>query len=97
METKAKMRKYNVYRIAEGQGCFARSYRNDFIGETWAISEKKACSNIRFRCVKEGNYDLLCPIFDSYGEGRVDFHLEAFPASVDPHNKASWFGGTFDD
>lgn len=40
---------YKVYYIGEGTGCYAKDYCKILIGETWAVSDKKACSNVRYQ------------------------------------------------
>ena len=76
-------RKYNVYRIGTGYGCYARDYRRDFVGSTWAVSDKRACNQVRYRALKNDRFDLVAPMYDSRDEGMVKFHLEAVLASED--------------
>ena len=85
MESK---RKYNVYRVGTGYGCFARNYRRDFIGSTWAVSDKRACSQVRYRESQKYNFNLLEPLYDSLDMGYVTFSLEAVLASEDPYVEA---------
>ena len=77
--------KYNVYRIGTGFGCYAREYRRDYLGSTFAVSEKQAINNIRHR---HGNYIDLDGLSDSLGMGYVTFSLKAFPNSEDPYVEA---------
>lgn len=83
-----KKSKYHVYRVGTGFGCFARNYRRDFIGSTWAQSDKKACSQVRYREQQKLNFNLLEPLWDSHDMGYVTFHLEAVLASEDPYVEA---------
>lgn len=85
MESKHK---YNVYRVGTGYGCFARNYRRDFIGSTWAVSDKRACSQVRYRESQKYNFNLLEPLYDSLDLGYVTFRLEAVLASEDPYVEA---------
>ena len=85
MESKHK---YNVYRVGTGYGCFARNYRRDFIGSTWAVSDKRACSQVRYRESQKYNFTLLEPLYDSLDMGYVTFRLEAVLASEDPYVEA---------
>ena len=83
-----KYSKYNVYRVGTGYGCYARNYRRDFIGSTWAVSDKRACSQVRYRETQKYNFNLLEPLYDSHDMGYVTFHLEALLASEDPYVEA---------
>lgn len=85
MESKHK---YNVYRVGTGYGCFARNYRRDYIGSTWAVSDKRACSQVRYRESQKYNFNLLEPLYDSLDMGYVTFRLEAVLASEDPYVEA---------
>lgn len=80
-----RKKKYNVYRIGTGYGCYARNYRRDFIGATWAVSDKRACNQVRYREQQRYNFNLLEPLYDSLDMGYVTFHLEAVIASEDPY------------
>ena len=80
--------KYHVYRVGTGFGCYARNYRRDFMGSTWAVSEKQACSQVRYRESQKYNFNLLEPLYDSLGMGYVTFHLKAVLASEDPYVEA---------
>lgn len=82
--TKPKQ-KYHVYRVGIGEGCYARNYRRDFVGFTWAVSEKQARSLVRYRVLHNEKFDLIAPMYDSRDEGMVNFHLEAVPAEEDPY------------
>ena len=46
--------KYNVYLVGRGHGCYAAEVKRTFMGETWAVSEKKAASNIHYRIRQNG-------------------------------------------
>ena len=80
--------KYHVYRVGPGFGCYARNYRRDFIGSTWAVSEKQAVNNVRHREALKNNFILTEPLYDSLGMGYVTFHLKAVLASEDPYVEA---------
>ena len=42
-----KYKKFNVYITKKGDGCY--SDESWFAGQTWAVSAKQACNNVRFR------------------------------------------------
>lgn len=71
---------YNVYYVGKGNGCYAENYQKTYLGDVWAISEKQACSYVRFRNRDKerpnGGYstDVLGDIYD---EGTVMFTYEA--------------------
>lgn len=73
-------KKYSVYYVGKGTGCYAEDYQRTYLGDTWATSPEKACSNVRFRLRDEkhpnGGYstDFLG---DSEDMGFVDFYYEA--------------------
>lgn len=75
-----KKKHYEVYYVGEGTGCYAKDYKKIYIGDTWATSEKKACSNVRFRLRDKNNpnggysTDIMG---DSEGMGYVKFRYEA--------------------
>ena len=79
---------YHVYRVGTGHGCFARNYRRDFVGSTWAVSEAQACNQVRYRALQRNNFNILAPIYDSHDLGYVTFKLEAFISSEDPYAEA---------
>lgn len=79
------MNKYHVYRFGVGSGCYARDYKRDFVGSTWAVSDKQAINQVKWREQKKYNFNLLEPIHDSLGMGYVTFYLKAFKASEDPY------------
>lgn len=71
---------YKVYYVGEGSGCYAKDYKRVFLGDTWAISEKQACNNVRFRhrdkqCPNGGN--SISYLDDSQGLGYVIYKYEA--------------------
>ena len=68
--------KYNVYLVGRGHGCYADEIRKTFMGETWAVSEKKAASNIHYRLRQSGE-KLPEDYSDSSGSGYVVWTLEA--------------------
>lgn len=78
----APKKKYYVYRIGEGWGCYARNYKSDYIDSTWAISEKQACNNIRYKYKKDMSWDLEEPYGDAMDMGGVTFRLKAVLADV---------------
>ena len=72
--TKQK-RKYQVFWVGTGTGCYAKDYCREFLGETWAVSEAQACNNIRYRT----GFPLCDELGDRAGEGYVFFIMEAKP------------------
>lgn len=80
--------KYNVYRVGTGYGCYAREYRRDFVGSTWALSDKQACNQVKWREQQKYNFNFLEPIYDSLDMGYVTFYLKAFKTSEDPYVEA---------
>lgn len=68
--------KYNVYLVGCGHGCYADEIRKTFMGETWAVSKKKAASNIHYRLRQSGE-KLPEDYSDSSGSGYVVWTLEA--------------------
>ena len=79
--------KYHVYRVGEGWGCYARNYRSDLVGKTYAESPAKAVNNVRWNLKKQGLY-LENYQGDSLGLGGVQFRLQAVRADEDPHEQA---------
>lgn len=77
--------KYHVYRVGTGYGCFAKDYRRDFLGTTWAVSEKQACNRIRYRVLHQNHFDVVSTMYDSDDQGYVKWHLEAVLASEDKY------------
>ena len=71
---------YDVYYVGKGNGCYAEDYKKIYLGDVWAVSEKQACSFVRYRHRDEknpnGGYgaDILG---DSQDEGMVLFTYEA--------------------
>jgi len=74
MET--NKRKFTVYLVGHGSGCYAKEYRRELIGSTWATSAAKAVSNIKYRLRQKGEY-LPDDLGDSEGMGFVHYELEA--------------------
>ena len=72
-------RKYEVYLVGHGTGCYASEYYREPLGETWATSAAKAISNIRYRLRQKGEL-LPDDLGDSEGMGFVHYELEAVPA-----------------
>ena len=72
-------RKYEVYLVGHGTGCYASEYYREALGETWAVSPEKAISNIRYRLRQKGEL-LPDDLGDSEGMGFVHYTLEAVPA-----------------
>ena len=68
--------KYNVYLVGRGHGCYAAEVKRTFMGETWAVSEKKAASNIHYR-IRQNGEKLPEDYSDSSGQGYVVWTLEA--------------------
>lgn len=77
MET--NKRKFTVYLVGHGTGCYASEYYKEFLGETWAVSPEKAIANIRYRLRQKGEL-LPDDLGDSEGMGFVHYELEAVPA-----------------
>lgn len=71
---------YDVFYVGYGEGCYAKNYRREFVGSTWAVSPEKACSNVRYRLRDDKyphggySYDVMG---DSAGMGSVSFSFEA--------------------
>ena len=68
--------KYNVYLVGRGHGCYAAEVKRTFMGETWAVSEKKAASNVHYR-IRQNGETLPEDYSDSSGQGYVVWTLEA--------------------
>ena len=68
--------KYNVYLVGRGHGCYAAEVKRTFMGETWAVSEKKAASNVHYR-IRQNGEKLPEDYSDSAGQGYVVWTLEA--------------------
>jgi len=66
--------KYKVYLVGKGVGCYAEDYCNDFLGETWAVSEKQAISQVRYR---KGGGPSTWILGDCLDEGAVYFSFKA--------------------
>ena len=77
---KSNKKHYAVYYVGHGDGCYAKDYCNVFLGETWAVSPEKACSNVRYR-MRDDKYPHGGYGYDSIGdrceEGSVFFEFEA--------------------
>lgn len=71
---------YEVYYVGTGSGCYAKEYQKTYLGDVWAVSEKQACSFVRYRYrdgnMPNGGYSTgtLGDIFD---EGEVLFTYKA--------------------
>lgn len=74
MET--NKRKFTVYLVGHGSGCYASEYYKEVLGETWAVSPEKAIANIRYRLRQKGEL-LPDDLGDSEGMGFVHYELEA--------------------
>lgn len=72
-------RKYEVYLVGHGTGCYASEYYREALGSTWAPSAAKAISNIKYRLRQKGEL-LPDDLGDSEGMGFVHYTLEAVPA-----------------
>jgi hypothetical protein len=72
----ATKKKYRVYLLGKGNGCYAHEYSKDFMGETWAVSKKQATSNIHYR-IRKNHEELPQPLYDSMGYGFVEYVLVA--------------------
>lgn len=73
-------RHYEVYYVGKGSGCYAKDYQKTYLGDVWAVSEKQACSFMRYRYrTKEfpnGGYRNNY-LGDRLDEGEVCFTYEA--------------------
>lgn len=69
-------RRYDVFLVGHGHGCYAKEYCRERIGGTWAVSAEKAISNIRYRLRQSGEL-LPDDLGDSEGMGYVHYELEA--------------------
>ncbi len=69
-------RLFKVYLVGHGEGCYAKEYRREEIGQTFATSPAKAVSNIKFRLRQKGEY-IPEDQYDSAGLGYVYYSLEA--------------------
>lgn len=71
---------YLVYIVGEGAGVYAKDYCKHLVGETWAVSEKQACNNVRYqnrdRNSPNGGYSSW-DIGDYCDEGYVNFSYKA--------------------
>lgn len=71
---------YAVYIVGSGSGVYRKDYCREFAGETWAVSEKQACNNVRFqnrsKSQPNGGYSVW-GIGDYMDEGSVLFTYEA--------------------
>lgn len=73
-------RQYNVYLVGHGLGCYED--RKVFAGTTWAVSPKKAASNVRFRCRDQHNPNGGCAEWvqgDILEEGFIRYEWVAEP------------------
>ena len=76
-----RKRSYNVFLVGHGDGCYAEDYHREFIGTTMAVSAKQACSNVRFREMRDkrnpnGGYSAWV-LGDRADEGTVVYTYEA--------------------
>lgn len=80
MSQKKKYHKYDVYYVGYGEGCYAEEYCRQYVGTTYAVSPKQACSRVRYNTrTKEqphGGYHTYS-IGDILEEGSVTFTYEA--------------------
>lgn len=71
---------YKVYVVGTGEGCYAKDYCREYAGETYAVSEKQACNNVRYQHRNNKNPNggyATSVIEDAYEEGSVLFTYEA--------------------
>lgn len=77
-------KKYDVYIVGTGSGCYAENYSRQYVGSTIARTAKQACNNVRYRTPNKANphggnsEHVLGDILD---EGEVYFHYEAVLAN----------------
>lgn len=69
-------RKFKVYLVGKGNGCYTQQYSKGFMGETWATSKAKAVNNIHYRIMQNGE-ELPLTQYDSMGYGYVEYVLMA--------------------
>ena len=69
-------KKYTVFILGVGYGCYAKDFCKNFVGYTWATSVNKAVSNVRYRMRQEGKY-IPNDLGDIYERGYVHFELVA--------------------
>ncbi len=70
--------KYNVYLVGDGNGCYSDT--KDFIGTTYAVSEKQAINNVRFN-TRNDNYPCGGPtswiVGDYLDQGFIHYYYSA--------------------
>ena len=80
MEKEKVKKHYNVYYVGKGNGCYAEDYCKVFLRDTWAVSEKKACSQVRWSYKSKNNpnggYSINI-LGDRLEEGFVTFTYKA--------------------
>lgn len=70
---------YAVYWLGTGYGCYRKDYCKEFLGDTWATSKNKACSNVRYRMRDNKNPNGgFSKDFIGNDEDYVTFKFEAF-------------------
>lgn len=65
-------KKFDVYYVGSGYGCYAEDYSKEYVGSTWAVSSKQACNNLAYRTGRHPEF-----VEDWYGEGWISFDYEA--------------------
>ena len=68
-------RKYAVYMCMEGIGVYHNNKIRQYVGETYAVSEKQAINNVRYRT--EGKTTNFYSVGDYAGEGEHFYFYEA--------------------
>jgi len=71
---KSRFDHYNVYLVGTGYGCYAKDYKKILMGETWAPSQKKAISQVKWRLRNE---DIPTGLEDREGMGYVVYTWKA--------------------
>lgn len=83
MAKKKEYRQYDVYLVGHGVGCYAENYCREYVGSTYAVSPKQACSRVRYqnrtREKPHGGYATQS-IGDYADEGTVIYTYEAILA-----------------
>lgn len=66
-------RKYAVYIASRGDGrVYAKNGGDTFVGETFAVSEKQAINNVRFR--NEGKKSNMWIVGDYFDDSAANLH-----------------------
>ncbi len=69
-------KKYSVFIVGIGHGCYAKEFYKKFVGDTYATSANKAVSNVRYRMLRDGMY-IPNDLGDIHEQGYVHYELVA--------------------